>query len=100
MRVGSVHKKQPHASHWHRISAQSITADVVNAAILRFLSAQRREAVLAKEQATSTGEIGRQYQRVKQHRRVSDSSAYYSCTPTCCVSLRKSLPFSSVLYMA
>lgn len=93
-----MHEKQPHSSHWHRISTQSITADV-NVATLRFLSAQRREAALAEEQA-STGEIGRQYQRVKQHRRVSDSSAYYGCTPTCCVTLRKSLPFSSVLYMA
>lgn len=74
-------------------------ADVVNVALLRFLSAQRREAALAEEQA-STGEIRRQYQRVKQHRRVSDSSAYYGCTLTCCVTLRKSLPFSSLLYMA
>lgn len=78
MRVGSMHKKQPHSSHWHKVSAQFITTDV-NVAILRFPSAQRREATLAKEQA-STGEIGKQYQRVKEHRRVRDSSAYYAAS--------------------
>lgn len=44
MSVSNVYKKQPQASHWHRVSAQSMVAAIVNiVVVLRFLSAQRIE---------------------------------------------------------